>query len=94
MNKSKKIRFRKIIIFLSIIFLVLSLFLSVNDNLEQIFYNKKTAFELDEQYEELANYQILLESEVRKLNDPEYVIRYAKEKYFYSENGEVIIKFD
>ena len=30
--------------------------------------------------------------DVEKLQDPEYVARYLREKYYYSKNGEYIIK--
>lgn len=40
--------------------------------------------------DEKANLKI----EIEKLNDPEYVARYAKENYLYSSNGEYVIKID
>ncbi len=33
-----------------------------------------------------------LESDVNKLQDSDYVARYAREKYFYSKDGEYILK--
>lgn len=33
-----------------------------------------------------------LENSVNKLEDPEYLARYAREKYFYSKDGELIIR--
>ena len=33
-----------------------------------------------------------LKSEVVKLQDPEYVARYAREKYLYTKDGETILK--
>lgn len=35
-----------------------------------------------------------LKIEIQKLNDPEYVARYAKEKYLYSADGEYVLKLD
>ena len=35
-----------------------------------------------------------LKVEIQKLNDPEYVARYAKEKFLYSEKDEYVIKLD
>ncbi len=40
---------------------------------------------LDEQEEDLNN-------EINKLQDKDYLARYAREKYFYSKNGELIIR--
>ena len=33
-----------------------------------------------------------LESEISRLQDPEYLARYAREKYFYSKEDELIIR--
>jgi len=46
--------------------------------------------ELTHLQEEKANLKI----EIQKLNDPEYVARYAKEKYLYSKDGEYVLKID
>ena len=35
-----------------------------------------------------------LKSEINKLQDPEYVARYAREKYLYSKDDEIIIKIE
>ena len=40
---------------------------------------------LNEQEEDLNN-------EITKLQDKDYLARYAREKYFYSKNGELIIR--
>lgn len=33
-----------------------------------------------------------LNSDIKKLKDPDYVARYAREKYLYSKDGELIIR--
>ena len=33
-----------------------------------------------------------LEADVKKLEDPDYLARYAREKYFYSKDGELILR--
>lgn len=33
-----------------------------------------------------------LNDEIKKLQDPEYLARYAREKFFYSKEGEIIIR--
>lgn len=35
-----------------------------------------------------------LKNEIQMLNDPDYIIRYAKEKYLYSTDGEYVIKIE
>ena len=47
---------------------------------------------LEKEYQELQDKQEVLEQEVVKLQDPEYVLRYAREKYGYSKDGELIIR--
>ena len=42
--------------------------------------------------EELLEQEASLRSEVSKLQDPDYIARYAREKYLYSKDGEIIIR--
>lgn len=53
--------------------------------------NKKTKNELENKYNELIEKEDSLEGEVIKLQDPEYVAKYAREKYLYTKDGEIII---
>ncbi|MBQ7140735.1 MAG: septum formation initiator family protein [Bacilli bacterium] len=56
-------------------------------------YNKYTEKkELVDKISQLSEEEEKLKGEVEKLNDPEYIARYAREKYLYSKNGEFIIK--
>ena len=48
--------------------------------------------ELEKKYTSLIAEEELLEKEVNKLQDPEYIAKYAREKYLYSKDGEYIIK--
>lgn len=50
--------------------------------------------DLNEQLETLQEEKANLKIEIVKLNDPEYVARYAKENYLYSGDGEYVIKID
>lgn len=59
---------------------------------KQILENKKEQRELEEKYEKLLSDKDILEEDVVKLQDPEYVAKYAREKYLYSKDGELIIK--
>ena len=51
---------------------------------------KKLRNELVSLQDEKANLKI----EIEKLNDPEYVARYAKENFLYSADGEYVIKIE
>lgn len=50
--------------------------------------------ELETKYKEILEKEDLLKSEINKLQDEEYVARYAREKLLYSKDGEIIIKMD
>ncbi|NLC48199.1 MAG: septum formation initiator family protein, partial [Tenericutes bacterium] len=45
-------------------------------------------------YSEKLTEEETLKSEINKLKDPEYMARYAREKYLYSKNDEIIIKIE
>lgn len=52
---------------------------------ERALKEKLTALELEEKD---------LNTEILKLKDPEYIAKYAREKYYYSKNGEYVIKIE
>lgn len=58
----------------------------------QIYNNIKEKKELELLYREILEEEETLKSEIVKLQDDEYVARYAREKYLYSKDGEIIIK--
>lgn len=53
-------------------------------------YQEKNS--LENKLTSLEEKKIELENMVSKLEDPEYLARYAREKYFYSKDGELIIR--
>lgn len=59
---------------------------------QKIHENRKTKEYLEEKYDSLVEKEETLEGEVVKLQDPEYVAKYAREKYLYTaSDGELII---
>lgn len=52
--------------------------------------NEKQA--LNDRLAQLKEEEEVLNSDIKKLNDPDYVARYAREKYLYSKEGELIIR--
>lgn len=93
-RKTKKEKKRLIFISLTTIFLLLSLCATLYSDFIQIMNNKKETANLTSEYEKLLDEQASLSSEVIKMQDPNYVARYAKEKYLYSSEGELIIRID
>lgn len=59
-----------------------------------IYSNVKEKKKLELKYKEILEREDLLKSEISKLEDEEYVARYAREKFLYSKDGEIIIKLD
>ena len=59
---------------------------------KQILQNKKDTKELEKKYSKLVSNKEILEKDLVKLQDPDYVAKYAREKYLYSKEGELIIK--
>lgn len=58
----------------------------------EIFDKYKEKSELDIKLAELQAKEKQLKLDASKLQDPDYVARYAREKYLYSKEGEFIIK--
>lgn len=58
----------------------------------KIMANNKEIALLENSYKELLDSEIALKSEVEKLQNSEYVKRYAKEKYLYTKDNELIIR--
>ena len=55
---------------------------------------KREENNLKNQLVSLQDKKANLKIEIQKLNDPEYVARYAKENYLYSADGEYVLKID
>lgn len=89
MNASK----RRIFFLLIFIFiLVTGLSSSLYSDLDTINDNKEKITILEEKHELLQKEEKSLSSDVLKLSDDEYMMRYAKEKYMYSSDGEIILR--
>ena len=89
-NKGAK---RRMLLFFSIFVLLLGyVSYSSFSYWKQILINKKQTKELEAKYAELLENKDVLEKDVIKLQDPDYVAKYAREKYLYSKDGELIIK--
>ena len=73
---------------ISVIAILLSVFKVVN----QIVNKYQEANNLEMQLADLKKEEENLNEEILKLQDPEYLARYAREKYFYSKDGELIIR--
>lgn len=91
---SKKDKRRLILISCVLISLIVTLVGSVFNDWVQILDNKKQISVLNETYIQLMDEETALKSEVTKLQNPDYVARYARETFFFSKPNEIIIKTD
>ena len=94
MKKTKKEQKRLVFISFCIIGLLVTLVSSVFKDWQEIMDNNSQIKALSAEYEKLLNEEEKLESDVTKLQDSEYVMRYAKEKFMYSEDGDTILRMD
>ncbi len=91
---SQKTKFR--VTFLSIAFIIsIVAFVSTAFSyFSQIVKNKEEISKLKEVYNSKLEDEENLKDEISKLQDPEYMAKYAREKFLYSKNGEIIIKIE
>ena len=100
MEKSKRVRKTskyKIRIFFSLlIFSIVTISLGYNlfSNIKDIKEMKDQKLLLNEEIKNLESEKEVLEMDILKLEDPDYIAKYVREKYFYSKDGELILRID
>lgn len=89
----KKKKFKKRAIF-SIVSIVVMFFMSVSivSALSKVVALTQEKIELKKVLVEKQDEKTYLEIEMTRLEDEEYVARYARERYLFSKKGEYIIK--
>lgn len=89
---TKKERRRLTIFVLSFIFIIGFTCINIFPDWLKIMKNKQEIAILQNSYEDLLDTEEALKAEVQKLQNPDYVERYAKEKFLYTKDGEIIIR--
>lgn len=74
------------------IILVITICLTLFSVIIEIFDKYQEKNQLSTELIALQEQEKELETDVKKLEDPEYLARYAREKYFYSKDGELILR--
>ncbi len=74
-----------IILIIIVSLTLFSVFLDIIDK-----YKEKN--KLNQELIALKEKESELKTNVKKLEDPKYLARYAREKYFYSKDGELILR--
>lgn len=88
-NKRKRRTFILAILSLVVIFVVT---FSIGRYWVEIFDKYQEKKELDKQLTILKEKEEELQVDAKKLQNPDYVARYAREKYSYSKDGEYILQ--
>lgn len=91
---SVRSRGRMFVVFLFFISVVATLTLTLINNLKQINDIREEKKDLKIEKRELLEKQAALEADIEKLSDIDYIARYAREKYFYSKPGEIILRIE
>lgn len=95
MAKKKKTRKSvKRLIFLGItsVFVILGTVYTTGRYWIEIYDKHKEKKALKVKLTELKEKQAALQVDAEKLQDPDYIARYAREKYSYSKDGEIILR--
>lgn len=75
----------------SIVIIVLTTF-TIGKYWVEIYSKYQEKKELEKELLSLKEKEEALKVDVDKLQDPDYIARYAREKYFYSKDGEYILR--
>jgi cell division protein DivIC len=89
---TKKEKRRLTLIILTFIFIITFMCINIFPDWLKIMANKKELTILETSYKELLDSEEALKAEVQKLQNPEYLERYAKEKFLYTKDREIIIR--
>ena len=98
MKRKKKKTLKRGIRFLFsfVIFSIVTVVLGYNmfSNIVSIRKLKLQQIELKQQLVNLEKEKEVLETDILKLKNPDYIGKYVREKYFYSKDGELILRID
>ena len=89
-----KTKSRMLVIFLFFIVIISTLGYTLFFNVCQIIDLKLGMIDLEEKKLELEDEEKVIEADIKRLQNPEYIARYAREKYFYSKPGEIILRIE
>ena len=91
-KRAKKKALRFFVFGIACITLITIIILSFSKLWVQIYEKYKEKKELETKLKNLKEKEQDLEIDVEKMQDPEYVGRYLREKYYYSKDGEYILR--
>jgi len=89
---TKKEKRRLTLFVVTFLFIITFMCVNIFPDWLKIMANKKEISILETTYKDLLDNEVALKAEVQKLQNPEYVERYAKEKFLYTKPNEIIIR--
>ena len=87
-----KTKSRMFIIFLFFLSFISTLGYTLFFNISQIVTLKIKMNDLNEEKIVLEEQEKVIQADIKRLEDPVYIARYAREKYFYSKEGELVLR--
>lgn len=91
-RKNRKAKRRMLFAFVLLLTLIGVIFSSTINDWRQIYQNRAETMRLTSEYTELLQREERLRAEVTKFRDPNFLARYARERYLYSLPNELIIR--
>lgn len=90
--KKKKARRRYLVLGVFSVFIILSTVITIGKYWVEIFEKYKEKNILEKELTALKEKEEELSVDANKLQNPDYIARYAREKYLYSKDGEIILQ--
>lgn len=88
--KKRKLKYRSFIFAVGYMIIGLTLIIVLATTAYRVYDRHRELTQLQEQKETLQKEKDKLEKEVNLLNDDDYVVRYAREHYIFSKDGEQV----
>ncbi|WAA12349.1 FtsB family cell division protein [Fervidibacillus halotolerans] len=89
--RKKKGLIRRLSVFFTIAFLLVFFLVKTLQAQGELLQSKKEQLKtIEAELEQMKNTQSVLEEEILKLQDDEYIGKYARQEYFLSDDGEII----
>ena len=89
---SAKTKGRMFVIFMFFGVIIITLGYTLVINIKEISSLDVEMKELDNEYSLLLDEEAATLADIKRLQDPEYIARYVREKYLYSKDGELILR--
>lgn len=91
-KKNKKTRCRLILLGLGSLVIIVGTTFSIGRYWVEILAKYQEKKQLEKKLTHLKEKEEVLKVDADKLQDPDYIARYAREKYLYSKDGEFILR--